>query len=163
MRALDLVKLQCYALENQCRFTCRDLSLDNFKGRPNSGSPSIGWHLGHILLAHDRNLFIGNSSVLPENYKGIFGYKSPGDFPDSCDPSFLLDKLKEINEQISTALSAKDDAWLSEKAADNEKYPPHMRGKAYAKCFVMHFSHCFTHAGQILELRRMLGKESWGF
>jgi hypothetical protein len=162
LRALDLIKLQCYALENQCRFVCRDLRVEDFKWRSNSGSPSIGWQLGHILLAHDRNLFIGNQPVLPEDYKDFFGFKSSGNFPDSCDPNLLLDKLKEINGQILTALSPKDDAWLSEKAAD-EKLPPHLRGKAHSKCFVSHFSHCFTHAGQILELRRMLGKEGWGF
>ncbi|MFQ5979638.1 MAG: DinB family protein [Candidatus Heimdallarchaeota archaeon] len=122
MRALDLIKLQCYALENQCRFICRDLRAEDFAWRPSSGSPSIGWHLGHIVLAHDRNLFIGNQQVLPEDYKEFFGFKSSGDFPDSCDPNLLLDKLKEINEQILTALSTRDDAWLSENAAD-EKLP----------------------------------------
>ncbi|MFX0116418.1 MAG: DinB family protein [Candidatus Hodarchaeota archaeon] len=166
MRAFDLIKLQCYALENHCRFSCRELSLEDFAWRPASGSPAIGWNLGHILLSHDYTVnyrFLDNALILSDDYQSNFGFQSAGEFPGSYDPNVMLDKFKKINEKILASLSTKEDVWLLENAPESEKFPPHMRGKPYAKCFVMHFSHVFTHIGQILEIRRILGKGGWGF
>lgn len=166
MKAFDFIKLQSYALENQCRHSCRELSLEDFKWKPETGSPAIGWILGHIILSHDitpNKQLLGNDPILSDEFKEAFGFKSSGNFPDSYEPEEMFEKFQIINKQIAASLSARPEDWLSEIPEESDKFPPHLQNKSYIKLFVVHFSHVFAHTGQILEIRRMRGKNAWGF
>ncbi|MHA2495971.1 MAG: DinB family protein, partial [Candidatus Hodarchaeales archaeon] len=127
MKVFDFIKLQSYALENQCRYCCRELSLADFKWKPETGSPAIGWIVGHIILSHDmtpNKQLLGNELVLSDEFKQFFGFKSSGDFPDSFDPEKMLEKFQIINKQIVASLSAKTEEWLSEFPEETDKFPP---------------------------------------
>ncbi|MFW9915694.1 MAG: DinB family protein [Candidatus Thorarchaeota archaeon] len=166
MKAFDFIKLQSYALENQCRYFCRELSAEDFQWKPETGSPAIGWILGHIILSHDmtpNKQLLGNEPILSDDFRRDFGFKSSGNFPDSYNPEEMFSKFQIINQQIITSLSTKTEDWLSEIPEESDTFPPQLQNKSFLKLFVFHFSHVFAHTGQILEIRRMRGKDAWGF
>lgn len=162
MKALDVIRLQCYAIENNCQYWCRDLSRDDFKWKSKNGSPAIGWLLGHVLVSQDRianQLILSNDKILPPEYGKDFNIGSESIFPDSYDPTSLLEMFKPINKKIVDTLSTKTDGWLAEYPPEQERFPKIMRDKNNMKVFIFHFNHSTIHIGQIPEIRRMLGKE----
>ena len=51
----------------------------------------------------------------------------------------------------------------SDEMFDTEGFPPNWQGKNRGKGFAIAFNHGIVHTGQILEIKRMLGKGAWGF
>ncbi|MHA1330953.1 MAG: DinB family protein, partial [Candidatus Hodarchaeales archaeon] len=135
-----------------------------FVWRPENGAPSIGWTIGHILVNHDyiiNHRVLGNP-VKYEELSEVFGFGSKGDFPDDYNIEEILEKFKSLNQVVIKAIMSKEESWFEQKA-NAEGFPPNWQGKNNMKIFVLHFNHCFTHCGQILEVKRMMGKGAWGF
>ncbi|MFX0122370.1 MAG: DinB family protein [Candidatus Hodarchaeota archaeon] len=165
MEAIYIIRTLCYALENQMRFVTNDLNDEDLRWRPDIGSPAIGWIVGHVLVGHDsiaNHRFCGNSLVLSEEYNATFGMGSNGDFPEPFSLDDLFTKFKQVNGEITKVLSNKSAEWL-EESFDDSGFPPNWQNKNIGKAFILHFNHEFTHAGQILEVRRMRGRGAWGF
>ena len=164
MKALNLIKNLCYALENQTRFVCRDLSIDDIRWRPDIGSPAIGWLVGHIIVDHD---FVGNhrlcgNPLLFEELLESFYIGSTGDFPEPFTLEELMGKFKQVNGEIVKVLESKNESWLDE-TFDTSGFPQNWENKPIGKAFLMHFNHGIAHSGQVLEIRRMRGLDAWGF
>ena len=103
-----------------------------------------------------------NTPALPEDYYSEFGMSTEGNFPSSFELKGVLVNFKKVNGVIITDLMQKPDNWLEEFPND-DYFPPHWKNKNHMKVFVLHFNHVFTHSGQILEIKRMIGKGAWGF
>ncbi|MFW9995867.1 MAG: DinB family protein [Candidatus Odinarchaeota archaeon] len=162
---MKFVKNLCYALENQTKYVCRDLEPDDFRWRPDDiNSAAIGWTAGHILVNQDiiANHRLCGNPVMFDDLLADFGIASNGDFPDSYAIEDIFDKFKQVNGEIVSVLEAKDDSWL-EEMFDTSGFPPNWEGKSIGKGFILNFNHGLTHTGQILEVKRMIGKGAWGF
>jgi hypothetical protein len=166
MESTKVIATFCYALENQIRFLCRDLDSKDFRWRSEVNSPAIGWIVGHVLLSHDLIIgqrILGKPSGLPKTFPENFGMGSKGDFPDTYSPEFLSNQFKQTNATIAEGLTASQDSLLDDFPLDTAGFPPNWLNKNNLKIFVLHFNHVFSHAGQILEIRRLMGREVWGF
>ncbi len=164
MKTVEFIKLQCYSLENYCQFVCRDLTKEDFVWRSESGSPGIGWLLGHVIGSHDflaNHLFLENPPILSKEISSLFNIKTVANFPNDLDSQVLFDQLKKINKEVVSTLSQKSDDFFDQIPTNQDRFPSVMKQKNYAKLFIFHFTHAFSHMGQILEIRRMLGKEVW--
>jgi hypothetical protein len=166
MKSLNIIRTFCYALENQMKFVTKDLSDEDLRWRSSEySSPAPGWIVGHVLVSHEQivnQLFLGNDPILPEEYYSVFGMTTDGNFPDSFKLKDIFENFSKVNSRIVTDLMQKPDSWLEEFPND-EYFPPHWKNKNHMKVFVLHFNHVFTHSGQILEIKRMVGKGAWGF
>ncbi len=164
MSALEIMKTFSYALENQIQFVCRGLDEEDMKWRSDSGAPSIGWIIGHVLVNHDltANHKICENPLLYEDIWEDFGMGGTGDFLDKYSYDDLMTRFKQVNSQIVGTLKSKESDWFVE-IPDVSEFPPNWQGKNRMKVFVLHCNHCFTHIGQILEIKRQLGKGAWGF
>lgn len=165
MDSLSLLKYLCFGVENQTKWVCQGLTDDDARWRPeDKASPAIGWIVGHILIFHDfafNHRFCGNEMVT-EDMTAVFGFGTTGDFPAPHTLKSLFNQLKEINSRIVETLQSKDQDWLNE-TFDYTGFPPHWHGKSIGKGFAIGVNHSFTHMGQILEIKRQLGKGAWGF
>ena len=165
MEALYIIRTLCYALENQMYFVTNDLTDEDLRWRPKIGTPAIGWLVGYVLVGHDmiaNHRFCGNPLVLSEEYSENFGMGTNGDFLELFSLDDLLTNFKLVNGEITKVLNDKTDEWL-EESFDDSGFPPNWQNKNIGKAFILHFNHEFTHAGQILEVRRMRGRGAWGF
>ncbi|MHA1940267.1 MAG: hypothetical protein ACW99F_17295 [Candidatus Hodarchaeales archaeon] len=148
------------------KFVTEDLSDEDLRWRSSDySSPAPGWIVGHVLVTHEQivnQLFLGNDSILPDKFYTVFGMNTEGNFPSSFDREELFQNYQKVNKNIVTDLMQKSDSWLEEFPND-EYFPPHWKNKNHMKVFVLHFNHVFAHSGQILELKRMVGKGAWGF
>jgi uncharacterized damage-inducible protein DinB len=164
MKSLSLIKTLCYAVENQTRFACRDITEEDSRWRPKTKSPAIGWLVGHILCLHDlmASHRVCENPLLFDDLIGDFGFASAGNFPEENSLEDLFTKFKQLNSAIISVISAKDDDWLDEMF-DTSGFPPNWQGKSRGKGFVLAFNHGIAHSGQIFEVKRMLGKGAWGF
>ncbi|MFX0123399.1 MAG: DinB family protein [Candidatus Hodarchaeota archaeon] len=166
MTGLIMTKYLAYALENQCRQYCSDLTIENVRWRSDQNSPAIGWILGHIVCVHDyiiNHLLLDHETFTTEEFREEFGISSSGNFPENYTIPSLLDLLKTVNTQIVETISSQSNEWLETIPPTTENLPTHMTNKNYLKVFISHFSHLFIHIGQILEIRRMQNKGAWGY
>ncbi len=164
MDAIEVIKTFSYALENQINFVCRDLNDSDIRTRVSSGAPAIGWIIGHILVNHDLilNQRICENPLLYEELWEDFGMSTDGNFSDKHTFQEIMSSFKQLNSVIVSTLKTKDKNWLEELPNVSE-FPPHWQGKNRMKVFVLHCNHAFTHTGQILEIKRLIGKGAWGF
>jgi len=168
MQALDVIRTFCFALENQLKFVTKDLTSEDLRWRSNKYSPAApaaGWTVGHVLVFQEQvvnQIIFKGSELLPTDYYSTFSFKSDGEFPESFDISEVFTHFKNVTGKIVENLSSKNDEWL-EEFPDDSVFPPNWQNKNHMKVFVLHFNHCFTHSGQILEIKRLLGKGAWGF
>lgn len=151
-------------VENQTRWVCQNVTDDDARWRPeNSTAPAIGWIVGHILVWHDlafNHRFCGNATIT-DDLTAVFGFGTPGDFPHPHTLKSLFDSFGKINSQIAKTLESRDEAWLNAQF-DYTGFPQHWHGKSIGKGFVIGLNHSFTHTGQIIEIKRQMGKVAWG-
>ncbi|PWI47846.1 hypothetical protein CEE45_09390 [Candidatus Heimdallarchaeota archaeon B3_Heim] len=166
MRAITVIRSFCFALENQMKFVTEGLTPEDLRWRLSENSaPAAGWIVGHVLVSHDQfvnQLLLGKSSLLPDDYYTVFGFSSEGEFPSQFSLEDLFTQFKLVTSKVVEELMAKDDTWL-EEFPDDSLLPPHWKNRNHMKVLVLHFNHVFTHAGQILEIKRAREKGAWGF
>lgn len=165
MDSQNLLKTLCYTVENQTRFVCQDLNDENARWRPtNVNSSAIGWNVGHIIVLHDImiNQRICENPILFPDLVEHFGYGTDGNFPNSFTLKELFEKFKQLNSIIVKTILSKEESWFDEMF-DTDGFPPNWQGKNRGKGFSLALNHGIAHTGQILEIKRMLGKGAWGF
>ena len=165
MIAINLLKNFCYSLENQLVFITNDLEEKDYPLKPDSKTPAIGWILGHILVSHDFIInysILGNKLILPGEMLSNYNTGSSGEVKGEFDPTTFVEKFKEINKIVVEQILTKDDSWLEEFPQKTKNWPQNWLNKNNSKAFVLYFNHALNHTGQIMELKRNLGKRVWG-
>jgi hypothetical protein len=166
LKAMTIYRTTCFTLENQMKFVTEDLTDADHRWRAETNpAPAIGWIVGHVLIMHEQiinQLMLGGSPILPDDYYSTFGFATEGDFPSTYTLDDLFIEFKNVNSKIVESLMVKEDDWLDE-FPDDTVLPPHWKNKNHMKVLALHFNHVFTHAGQILEIKRQLNKGAWGF
>ncbi|MFW9930288.1 MAG: hypothetical protein ACFFD1_12910 [Candidatus Thorarchaeota archaeon] len=166
MLSFDIIKNLCYAIENQVHFVCQHLEEDNYSWRSVHKTPAIGWIIGHILSSHDYIInysLLGNSPYFSNEFFLSFTTGSTGEFPKEYNSENMFTMFSEVNKLIVNDLKTKNDDWYYKYPIHTEKFAPNWLNKNNIKVLILHFNHGFTHCGQILEIKRLMGKEAWGF
>lgn len=164
MIAINLLKNFCYSLENQITFVTQDLEDKDYLIK-NSSAPSIGWILAHILVSHDfiiNHSMLGNNIILTPEFIKSYNTGSSGETGTEFTAKNILNDFRRINAIVVEQILTKEDAWLEEYPKYTENFPKTWLNKNNMKCFVLYFNHALNHTGQILELKRNLGKRVWG-
>ena len=73
-----------------------------------------------------------------------------------------MNDFKEINKIIEEQIVTKEDVWLEEYPKYTENFPKNWLNKNNMKGFVLYFKHALNLKGQMLELKRGIGKKVWG-
>lgn len=165
MIAINLVKNFFYSIENQLTFALEDLDKKDYFTRVDESTPAIGWMLGHILISHDfivNRSLLGNQQYLPKEVIKAYSTGSSGDVVGDYKPTDMLKDLKSINKIVVENLLTKNDEWLEEQPFSTKGFPSHWLGKSNMKVLVFHINHALNHTGEILEIKRRLGKRVWG-
>ena len=165
MQALDVIRTFCFTIENQLKFVTKDFTDEDLRWRSKNNSPAAGWMVGHVLTNHEQvvnQVLFKEPELLPPDYYSTFGFSSEGDFPETITIDEVFNQFKIVNGIVVEKLMQKNDNWL-EEFPDDSFFPPNWKNKNHMKVFALHFNHCFTHSGQILEIKRLLGKGAWGF
>lgn len=165
---MTVIRSFCFALENQIKFVTKDMTHEDLSWRREDNSPqapAAGWIVGHVLVSHEQivnQLFLRNDPLLPEEFYNTFGFATEGGFPKEYSLNDLFENFEQVTGKIVEELMTKDENWL-EEFPDDSMLPPHWKNRNHMKVFVLHFNHVFTHAGQILEIKRAREKGAWGF
>jgi hypothetical protein len=168
MQALNVIRTFCYAIENQMKFVTKDMTNADLRWRSDKHSPpapAAGWMVGHVLTFQEQvvnQIIFKGPELLPTDYYSTFSFNSDGEFPESFDISDVFIQFKNVTGKIVEELMSKNNDWL-EEFPDDSVFPPNWQNKNHMKVFVLHFNHCFTHSGQILEIKRLRNKGAWGF
>jgi len=135
----------------------RGFSVDDWWERPGGANPAI-WITGHIL-AHRRILagLLGLPVEPSGNDRHFARGTSPDDVPAGLDGRALLKEFRAFHKTFVESLEAMDPAALDEPIdVDFPNVPKTRLGALQFLC--MHESY---HAGQLGQLRVVLGKGSW--
>lgn len=126
---------------------------------------SIGWILVYILVLHDfiinHSILVNNLTLAPEFIKSYNTGNSAETRTDFIANNILND-FKEINKIIEEQIVTKEDVWLEEYPKYTENFPKNWLNKNNMKGFVLYFNHALNLKGQMLELKRGIGKKVWG-
>ncbi len=169
MRAMSVIRSFCFALENQMKFVTKDMTHEDLSWRDKNvdiPAPAAGWIVGHVLYSHEQMVYqflLGKEQILPEEYFTLFGFATEGEFTSQITIDDVFKTFQLVTGKIVNELMAKDDTWLDEFPDDSPLLPPHWKNRNHMKVLVLHFNHVFTHAGQILEIKRARDKGAWGF
>ena len=165
MIAIKLLKNFLYSIENQLTFALEDLDEQDYYTRVVDKTPAIGWMLGHILITHDfvvNRSLLGNQQYLPKEVTRAYSTGSSGEVVGDYKPTHMLTDLKTINKIVIEQLVKKNDEWLEEMPLSTKGFPNHWQNKNNMKILVFHINHALSHTGEILEIKRRLGKRVWG-
>jgi len=129
--------------------------------QPPGGVSHVGWQVGHLACAEYRLALwrIRGSrpkdrELLPEAYRGLFGYESvPGPDPDEYpSPADLRAVLDRVHEQVLREVRGLDEGELDQPVPH-----PHPFAPTKLRALLWCARHEMLHAGQIGLLRRQLG------
>jgi uncharacterized damage-inducible protein DinB len=162
MRIADVLADQMDTTRDWTLKLLADLDGDDWSFQPAPGMGHATWLAGHIavaqhLLIHER---CAGNGILPDSFCGHFPIGAPvvacadHDYPPIEDIRRAMDQTHAASLE---AVRKMDDASLAEPAFGKDGAPhPHYTDKLGA------ISHCFRHeafhAGQIANIRRLLGK-----
>jgi len=146
-------------IKNQLDFVLENLSSEDLQYKSGE-SPAIGWLIGHITgFQHFYSEIIlrGNDGAfIPELEKYDTGSKSTFDKADELD--FLIELYRKDSEQMVESLSKID---INKNVSAPDIVPPPFREVPIRDLMAFYVAHQFMHLGQILEVRRALGKRVW--
>lgn len=164
MIAVNVIKNFCYALENQITFITQDLEENDFTSK-SSSAPAIGWIICHIMVSYDyivNHCMLGNNVILSQEMFLNYNTGSSGEIKGSFNSTEIMNDFKNITKTIVDQLMIKDDSWLEESPVNTKNFPKQWLNKNNMKVLVLFFNHALNHTGQIMELKRGLGKRVWG-
>ena len=165
MIAINLIKNFCYSLENQLTFITKDLEEKDYSFKPDDKTPAIGWVLGHVLISHDfivNYSILGNKPLLTKELLTNYGTGSSGEIKGEESPVNFVDLFRKVNKTVVETLLTKEDSWLEEFPVKTKNWPDNWLNKNNTKAFVLYFNHSLNHTGQMMELKRKIGKKVWG-
>jgi len=136
-----------------------DLSDADLMLRPGPGCNHIAWQLGHLLVAEVgllSSICPGEAAELPAGFAEQHNKEAaPSDDPAKfCTKQQYLDLAQKVRSATSAALEKKSEADLDLPGPEQYKtmFP------TVGSLFVVIGSHPLMHAGQLVPIRRALGK-----
>ncbi|TWU21287.1 DinB family protein [Bythopirellula polymerisocia] len=136
-----------------------DLSDADLMKRPGEGCNHVAWQLGHLINSEKQlleSLSPGSSVELPSGFaekhsKETVADDNPANF---CTKQEYLDLFDKVHEATKAAI-----ANVSEEDLDKPA-PEHFRSMfpSAGHVYVLIATHSMMHAGQLVPLRRALGK-----
>lgn len=136
-----------------------DLSDEELLSRPAEGCNHIAWQLGHLISSECGLLDAaapGFSIELPEGFAEKHGKEntSSDDAADFCSKDEYLGYFTKLKEATFKGLDAQTDEDLAKAAPEHfQSICPNMGG-----LFVLIATHAMMHVGQMVPVRRKLGK-----
>lgn len=139
-----------------------DIGPDEWFWQPAPELNPLGWHVGHLAFAEYflclkrvRDRIESDTRLIPtaflKRYK--FGSKPSGDPEQNATPDELLTTLRGVHELALEELADRTDAEL-----DTPTHPPHPFFTTKLGAIEWCSQHELIHCGQIMLLRRLLGK-----
>ncbi|MCA9229138.1 MAG: DinB family protein [Planctomycetales bacterium] len=136
-----------------------DLSDAELMRRPGKGCNHIAWQLGHLISAECdllESICPGAAAKLPEGFaekhsKGTCGEDDASKF---CTKAEYLELFEKVHAATLVALQKMSEADLDAEGPEKfrEMFP------TVGSIFILIASHGMMHAGQLVPLRRELGK-----
>jgi uncharacterized damage-inducible protein DinB len=138
---------------------CQDLSDDELLTRPGKGCNHLKWQLGHLIASECgllESICPGEAPELPAGFAEAHGKEAAG----VDDPSKFLSKQEyfdlfdKVHAASLAALAKRSEADLDQPG------PEHFRDMfpTVGHIFVLIATHGMMHAGQVVPIRRALGK-----
>ena len=136
-----------------------DLDDADLMSRPAEGCNTIAWQLGHLISAECQlleSIKPGSAAALPEEFaerhsKETIGEDDPGKF---CTKQEYLDLFEKVHAATEAALSEMSESDLDQPSPEHfrERFP------TVGDVCVLIACHGLMHAGQLVPVRRSLGK-----
>lgn len=148
---------------SQLKDLLADIQPDEWYARP-GGVTNIAWQAGHLAatqyalcLVRVRGKRADDARFFPPEFAARYGKgTTPSEDPDeNASADLLLSTLDAVDAHVRKELSGLTDADL---AADVD--PPHPRFKTKLDAVSFCPLHEMMHAGQVVLLRRLLGREA---
>ncbi|UCG01556.1 MAG: DinB family protein [Candidatus Heimdallarchaeota archaeon] len=161
MSSTKILSLMLDELHKRFLAVTTDLSEDDFTFKTDKNSPAIGWTIGHLTGGQHvylRLIFLGEPPSQIQEYES---FNTGTDSLYTNVPSFKKivafyeSEFEELKKFIET-LTEND---LNSPTPHREKVPPFFQDTPLREILVSYIAHAFTHLGQIIEIRRMLGKD----
>ena len=138
----------------------KDLSEDELSYQNEKNSPAIGWTIGHLAGGQHvylRLIFLGDVPSQIKEYE-VFntGTNSTYDNIPSFRKivSFYESEYKELRKFVENL----SDTDLNSPTPHRDKVPLFFQDTPIRDVLTSYLAHVFTHIGQIIEIRRLLGK-----
>lgn len=136
-----------------------DLSDADLMRRPGPGCNHIAWQLGHLISSENQLLEMvtpGSGIELPEGFaakhsKEKIGDDDPANFYTKQE---YLDLFEKVHQATNTAIEKLSDADLDKPAPENFRSMFPTAGHIV----ILIATHGLMHAGQLVPVRRALGK-----
>jgi len=139
----------------------KGLSEDDLTFQNDKNSPAIGWTIGHLAGGQHvylRLIFLGEPPSQIQEYEA-FNTGTPSVYANIPSfnkiISFYESEFKELRKFIEN-LSDKD---LNSPTPHRDKVPPFFQDTPISDILASYLAHAFTHIGQIIEIRRLLGRD----
>jgi uncharacterized damage-inducible protein DinB len=139
----------------------KGLSKDDLTYQNEKNSPAIGWTIGHLVggqHAFLRMIFLGEPPSQLHEYEAFntgtdSTYANVPSFNEIL--SFYKSELLEFRKFIEN-LSDND---LNSPTPYRDKVPPPFQDAPLSDILGIYLAHAFTHIGQVIEIRRLLGRD----
>jgi uncharacterized damage-inducible protein DinB len=136
-----------------------DLSDADLMRRPGPGCNHIAWQLGHLISSENQLLEMvtpGSGIELPEGFaakhsKDKIGDDNPANF---CTKQEYLDLFEKVHQATNAAIENLSDTDLDKPAPENFRSMFPTAGHIV----ILIATHGLMHAGQLVPVRRALGK-----
>lgn len=136
-----------------------DLSDADLMRRPGPGCNHIAWQLGHLIASENQlldSVVPGSGIVLPEGFAAKHTKEKSGDDDPAnfCTKQEYLDLFEKVHQATFGAIEKLSDADLDQPAPESFRsmFP------TVGHMIILIATHGLMHAGQIVPVRRALGK-----
>ncbi|MFX1515768.1 MAG: DinB family protein [Promethearchaeota archaeon] len=139
----------------------KDLLEDDLSYQNEKNSPAIGWTIGHLAGGQHvylRLIFLGQAPSQIQEYEAFNTgtnsmYANIPSFRKIV--SFYESEYKELRKFVEKL----SDTDLDSPTPHRDKVPPFFQDTPLRDILVSYLAHAFTHIGQIIEIRRLLGRD----
>jgi uncharacterized damage-inducible protein DinB len=159
MQAQDVIRIAMNTSSMVMGRYLEDLSDADLMLRPGPGCNHIAWQLGHLISSENQLLgFVDTEAIieLPAGFaekhsKATVGDDNPENF---CTKQEYLDLFEQVHAATNVLLSKLTEADLDQPAPENFRSMFPTTGHM----LVLIATHGLMHAGQLVPIRRALGK-----
>ncbi|MFW9904174.1 MAG: DinB family protein [Candidatus Thorarchaeota archaeon] len=139
----------------------KDLSEDDLTFKNEKSSPAIGWTIGHLAGGQHvylRLIFLGELPSQVEKYEAFntgtdSTYVNVPSFKEMI--SFYESEFIELRKFIENL----SDTDLNAPSPHRDRVPPFFQDTPLRDILASYLAHAFTHIGQVIEIRRLLGRD----
>ena len=139
----------------------KGLSEDDLSYQSEKNSPAIGWTIGHLAGGQHvylRLIFLGEPPSQIQEYAAFntgtkSTYANKPSFKEIV--SFYESEYIELRKFIENLSEAE----LDSPTPHRDKVPPFFQDTPMRDILASYLAHAFTHIGQIIEIRRLLGRD----